>query len=136
MRLFLIFIVTIIGVALVFYLSWLPQPKLGLNWFIPKWLATWADAHKNETVRTGVPFILLGIVISIYLLLLKSNWFSWLASWLVLSIVVLLAEIGQLYLPHRSFDWWDVCWGSAGAMFGLVVSFSIVRVGSFLKSIF
>ncbi|QMU27437.1 hypothetical protein [Adhaeribacter radiodurans] len=39
----------------------------------------------------------------------------------VLTIFVLIAEAGQLFIPYRSFDWLDVIWGSMGSLFGLVI---------------
>ncbi|GAB3807203.1 hypothetical protein GCM10028819_43620 [Spirosoma humi] len=107
------------GVAFTLYLSWLPKPQLGLMWFIPDWLATWTDANENETLRTGVPFVILGLIIGSWLQKMNYSWYYWAASWLGLVTVVLLAETGQLFLPQRRFDWWDVIWGATGAILGL-----------------
>ncbi len=130
MRLILLGSIVTAGVALVLYLSWLPQPKLGLMWFMPDWLAGWTDANQNDTLRTGVPFVGLGVVIGIWLTKSTYAWFKWVAAWLSLVALVLVAEIGQLYLPNRSFDWLDIAWGATGALAGL----STAAVGKRLKT--
>ncbi len=118
----------VIGVAFVFYLSWLPKPQLGLMWFIPNWLARWTDANENVAIRTSVPFIILGAAIGIWLLKNDHSWNYWLASWLGLVSVVVIAEIGQLFLPKRSFDWWDIAWGSLGALIGMAFVILVSRL--------
>ena len=136
MRLRLPLILAFAGIALVFYLSWLPQPKLSLTWFIPDWLATWADSGNNATIRTGVPFIFLGIVTGAWLSLKNYAWYIWLAAWFGLMVVVIFAEVGQLFLPHRSFDWWDVAWGVAGAIVGLIIFFTTATIVYFIKVLY
>jgi hypothetical protein len=133
MRLVLLLILTLLGIALVFYLSWLPQPKLGLNWFIPNWLATWADTNSNGALRTGVPFVILGILIGTGLKIKGYPWYTWAAFWLVLTLVVLIAEFGQFYLPYRSFDVWDVVWGATGAVVGLALPIVCVTIKDILQ---
>jgi VanZ family protein len=128
MRLFLLLVLGLLGIALVFYLSWLPQPRLSLTWFMPHWLAAWADAPSHNTVRTGVPFIFLGLLAGGWLSLAAYPRGSWLVCWLGLIGVAILAELGQLFLPYRIFDWWDVAWGATGAMVGLTVSATMVNL--------
>jgi hypothetical protein len=108
-----------LGIALIFYLSWLPQPKLGLLWFMPKWLAPWVDARANDTIRTGVPFVLIGFLVSLRLVVSRRPWHWWLASWFGLVAIVMIAEVGQLFEPHRIFDWGDIMWGAVGSVVGL-----------------
>jgi hypothetical protein len=118
---FLIVAFVLIGIAFVFYLSWLPLPRLGLLWFIPKWVARWADDQPNDSLRTAVPFIFLGGLLGVWHVTKGRLWPSWLAAWLLLVITSALAEAGQTFLPHRSFDWLDIGWGAAGAGLGLGV---------------
>ncbi|RDC66102.1 VanZ family protein [Adhaeribacter pallidiroseus] len=131
----LILMLALFGTALIFYLSWLPQPKLGLNWFIPDWLATWADARTNDTIRTAVPFVFLGILTGIWLTMVRYPWHSWFTSWLVLVVIVLVAELGQLLLPYRSFDWWDIIWAAIGAIIGLIMPFVSTKFIRFIKEL-
>ena len=131
MRLILLVSLVVTGAALVLLLSWLPQPKLGLMWFIPDWLAAWTDADENDTLRTGVPFVGLGLIVGIWLCRLAYSWDRWFAAWLGLVALVLIAEAGQLFLPKRSFDWLDVAWGAAGAIAGM----SCAILGKRLKTV-
>lgn len=130
MRLIFFSLFVISGIVIILYLSWLPQPRLGLVWFMPDWLANWTDANENDTLRTGVPFVVLGIVIGSWLLKSGYSWYWWLASWGFLLVIVLTAEIGQLILPNRHFDWWDIVWGSTGAVVGM----GSAILGNHLKS--
>lgn len=122
MRVILIATVAL-GVALVFYLSWLPQPHIGASRVVPGWLAEWTDTQKNDTIRTAVPFLLLGGLAGLGLAGSAGYraWRWWPLAWLALTLVVLIAEAGQLFLPHRSFDWRDVAWGACGAGTGLAL---------------
>ena len=108
-----------IGVGVVLYLSWLPRPSMEQVWFIPDWVAQWADGNNNDTVRTAVPFVLLGWLVGGWLALRNRPWRQW--GWALLSLValVVLAEAGQLFLAHRSFDLDDISWGGGGALLGL-----------------
>lgn len=110
------------GVILVLYLSWMAQPNIGTAGFILGWVAEWADAEENETIRTGFPFVLLGFLLGTWHYCADHSCFWWAASWFGLVSVVLLAEAGQLLLEKRSFDWLDVFWGATGALAGLVLS--------------
>jgi hypothetical protein len=122
MRNLFFYLLLLLGIALILYLSWIPQPKIGTAGFIPGWLADWADAGENDTLRTGVPFLFLGIFIGTWLTSFKYQWHGWIVAWLGLLLLVLLAEAGQLFLPNRRFDWLDVFWGAAGGLLGLALA--------------
>lgn len=108
-----------LGVGMVLYLSWQPQPSMTTDWFIPRWLAAWADENGNDTIRTGVPLVALGLLIGVQLAWQRQPWRQWVWAWLGLSGMVVVAEIGQLFLVNRSFDVKDAGWGAAGALVGL-----------------
>ncbi|WP_460911817.1 VanZ family protein [Spirosoma areae] len=121
----------LIGTGIVFYLSWLPDPALSKYGFLPDWLARWTDAEVNDKLRTGVPLLFLGFFTGFLLSLTKKGWKWWVAALVGLVSIVLIAELGQLLLPHRSFDWGDVVWGSIGSLSGLgvaAVSFQVIQV--------
>ena len=110
----------LIGLGLVgaiFYFSWVPDPAMQDQKWLPQWLRTWADRY--DQLRTGVPLVPLGFIGGIYLAWRRSPLPHWPMLWLGLSGLVLLAELGQVLLPRRRFDLMDVFWGSAGAAVGV-----------------
>ena len=119
------------GIATVFYFSWLPDPVLGKSDLLPDWLARWTDAPENDTLQTAVPFACSGLIIGSYLSVAFRDWRWWLSSWAGLTLIVFIAEAGQLILPHRNFDWADIAWGTTGSLAGLLLTglgFAIVKV--------
>jgi hypothetical protein len=135
MRLSVFVLLVTIGIGFVFYLSWLPSPILSNEPFIPGWLSGWADNSANDTLRTGVPFAVLGLLIGAYLSASRRFWLRWLVSWLILIIVVTIAEVGQLFLTYRVFDWRDIGWGIMGAGIGLGLSAAWISVTKRVKAL-
>ena len=122
----------LIGAVIVFYLSWLPNPDLSIYGILPGWLARWTDAQENQNIRTAVPFLLLGLLSGVWLLISKQRWKSWLSIWLLLVAMVSVAEVGQLLIPLRHFDWGDIMWGGTGAGTGMSLP-GIIRLALFLR---
>lgn len=120
MRLIYVFIV--IGIALVFYLSWEPHKDLKFVWFIPNWLSRWTDTKANEDFRTAVPFVALGWMAGLLPSKSFRSIYRWLVIWLILIGVVAIAEVGQLLIPSRHFSWFDIGWGALGAFVGIAIS--------------
>ncbi|GAB3928076.1 VanZ family protein [Larkinella terrae] len=116
----IIYLLIALGVALVFYLSWRPSPMMEQVWFIPDWLGRWTDKQSNGDLRTAVPFVFLGGLTGLWLLQTKSPRLWWFFAFIGLTIVAVIAEVGQLMLPHRYFKWQDILWGSAGTVIGLI----------------
>ena len=104
---------------MVLYFSWLPDPALGQVHWLPDAVGRWADRH--STLRTGVPLVPLGVLVMVYLLHKRRGLRWWLMAWLGLTLLVLTAEIGQIFIPRRVFDLADVAWGSVGSAVGMVV---------------
>lgn len=120
------FFLVIVGVL---YFSWIWSPRFSLNSFVPHWLAAWADDHANDNKRTAVPLAILGFISAAFLLLNKVIKLKvWCATWMGLTLVVLFAELGQLLLPLRSFDWLDVYWGGLGSGLPLILTYSLKQV--------
>ena len=124
-RFSLTIVLVFIGIIGVFYFSWLPDPMLSRYGLLPGWLAQWTDAQENDTLRTAVPFVGLGLTTGAYLSAAAKGWRWWAGGWLVLSLIVFIAEAGQLMLPHRNFDWDDVAWGAVGSFGGLLLASSL-----------
>ena len=107
----------ILGIGLVFWLSWLPQPNVGHILPVPLWLRHWINVNGN--VRTAIPFLFLGFLSES---ILQQKYKGWkYRGWVLLLLlgVVLVAEVGQLWLPRRHFDGWDIVYGSLGAAGGI-----------------
>ena len=115
----LFYILLAVGAGLVLYLSWVPVPKMAQFWFIPPWLASWADENRNDTIRTAVPLVGLGVLVGGWLAVRHRPWRQWLLAWAALSGLVIAAEVGQLFRAERSFDQGDIAWGMVGALAGL-----------------
>jgi len=97
-------------------------------WFIPHPLAVWADQNRNDTIRTAVPFAVLGGLVGIQLAWQNCSLLQWLLVWLCLVVLVVLAEAGQLFLAHRSCDIGDIGWGITGGLVGLSIVAIIKRL--------
>jgi hypothetical protein len=108
-------LLTVVGVFAIFFFSWLPRPDLASYKLLPDWLSSWTDNNNNMNVRTAVPFFLLGLTVGIWLIIAEQTWNVWFLAWLALTGTALIAELGQLFLPKRHFDWGDVIWGGTGA---------------------
>ena len=112
----------IVGIILVFYFSWVPNPQLSLYGNLPDWVTRWTDTIENMNLRTAVPFVFMGLAAGAWLFIMDRSRFEWIIAWLALVSVVIIAEVGQLFLPNRYFDLGDIAWGSIGSLIGLAVS--------------
>jgi hypothetical protein len=48
----------------IFYYSWLPDPKLASETYLPAWLLDWSNLHFN--LRTAIPFIGFGFLLEMW----------------------------------------------------------------------
>lgn len=115
----LFFALALVGAGLVLYLSWRTHPRMEDVGFIPEWVSAWADERRNDTLRTAVPFVALGWLAGGWLWGQRRPWRQWPWAWAALVLLVIVAEVGQLFRPERSFDPADIGWGAAGALLGL-----------------
>lgn len=99
-------------IVLVFYFSWKPTPDIETSWYMPGWLADWSNEYGR--LRTGVPFVFMGLILSF----LGKNYKMYILGMLLL---VTVAELGQLWLSDRHFDWMDIVYGGLGGMMGLLI---------------
>ncbi|GAB3180937.1 VanZ family protein [Telluribacter humicola] len=108
----------VLGVLFIFYFSWLPDPNIGNLPFFPAWLGKWTNSNAN--LRTAVPFLFIGIIGEMYI---KRNSTDTRQSRILalfsLTLIVLIAELGQIFIPKRHFDIADVAWGVAGSIVGM-----------------
>jgi len=120
MRIKSLYVLFCVGILVIFYFSWTSSPRLGTTGFLPKWVTDWTDVQQNETIRTAIPFLFVGLLTGMYLTIRKLQAKHWAFSFLILLFVVCLAEFGQLFLPMRNCDILDILWGAIGSGFGLL----------------
>lgn len=121
MRSYIFIFFIFFGVITVLYFSWIGNPRFSLSTIVPSWIANWADKHDNDNIRTAIPLFFLGIISGLYLTIKKSSRKKWFMSWVLLVILVLVAEVGQLLLPLRTSDLRDISWGALGGALGLLL---------------
>ncbi|SDE96045.1 VanZ family protein [Cellulophaga baltica] len=123
-----------LGIALIFLFSWKTNPNVGEYSFLPDWLINWADQYRNNRKRTGVPFIFLGFLAGAYLIYIKQKSLRfWILTGVILVLTVIIAELGQYFIPSRDPDPKDVLWGSIGAGIGLLPIFIFYKITTQLK---
>lgn len=109
------------GSVLVCYLSWLPNPRISTYGFFPKAVGQWVDADANMNLRTAIPFLAMGVLAGCWLVATRQPWQRWVGFVLGFMGIVFVAEVGQLQIPNRHFDWGDIAWGSIGALAGITL---------------
>ena len=102
-------------IIIIFYLSWVRNPNFDQLSVIPNWLNRWSNLHGQ--LRTAVPFIPLGFLLNTY----KKKWYISLTGFLICLIVVIIAELGQFFIPTRYPDIIDIFFGVLGALLGMVL---------------
>ena len=132
---FVFYILAAFGLLVIFYFSWIDNARLSLTGLLPKFVTNWTDRQENETLRTGVPFLFLGVVVGIKLLLNRMSLRYWMVAFFSLTGIVCIAEVGQLFMPTRYFDFEDIFWGSAASFFGLLLMYIFPKVWNLIKSI-
>lgn len=104
-------------IGMVFYLSWIPDPRFGNLGWLPAWLSDWADEYGR--LRTAVPFLPLGLLAGSALYFGQRKKADWAWTLLALTGVVTIAELGQILLPKRVADWRDIVCGAMGSAAGM-----------------
>lgn len=118
-----LWIVAILGIFLVFYFSWLPNPNIGFKAYFPTWLGKWTN--NNPNLRTAVPFVFLGFFGELMIVRIDNPWCKRAFILIGLIVIVLIAELGQLLLPLRHFDICDIGWGTFGSSLGIGLCLSV-----------
>ncbi len=116
--LFILFFV----IVAVFYYSWLPNPDLRNETYLPKWLLNWSNYYYN--VRTAVPFVALGYLLETYSNKRSTNEINlekkmiFIQNIGIAAVVACIAEGGQFLIKRRSPDLMDVFFGIIGSIIG------------------
>lgn len=130
----LFYLLSVIGIVIVFYFSWIDSPRLSLSGMLPKFITNWTDSNRYENIRTGVPFVFLSFVVGVKLFANRAALRYWIFSFFCLTAVVCIAELGQLFLPLRMFDLKDIFWGSFASFFGLVLLYILYKGMDYYKT--
>jgi glycopeptide antibiotics resistance protein len=112
-------------VGVVFYYSWLPDPNMRSETYLPQWLLNWSNQYYN--LRTAIPFVAFGYLLEAYTLGKtldkidpnKTLVFIQNLGWA--AIVVFIAECGQFLIKNRSPDLMDVYFGIVGSLIGALM---------------
>jgi hypothetical protein len=116
----------VLGVSMIVILtaSWVPDSRMAILWRIPEPIGLWAD--ENSTLRTGVAFFG-GTLLAVCLfggdarlprgaMLIQGAAFACLLS----------AEVGQHWIPNRTFSLFDLFWGCLGIGLGYPLGLGMV----------
>lgn len=104
-------------VGLILYLSRTPDPAMVRIDWLPASVGAWADRH--GTLRTGVALVPPGGLLGLWLAVNRRAIKDWITGGSCLLTLVIVAELGQLVIPRRVFDWRDILWGGAGIICGM-----------------
>ncbi|MEZ7498672.1 VanZ family protein [Flavobacterium sp. Arc3] len=115
------FLLLLVIVA-VFYYSWLPDPNMRSENYLPQWLLNWSN--ENFNVRTAIPFVVFGYLLEAYSFKKNSQnknvdrKFVFIRNLGVSAVVVIIAECGQFLIKNRSPDFMDIYFGIIGSLVG------------------
>jgi len=87
-------------------------------WWIPSWLARWADRHG---CLDNIPaFALLAFILSVV--------FGRRTGSVIAVALALGLEYAQLFIPTRCFDWRDILSSELGVILSLGICWLLIRV--------
>ena len=112
-------------ILLVFYYSWIPDPRFQNETYLPKWLLNWSNHYYN--LRTAIPFIAIGFLLEMHtqqissIEIIKNKNLYFLQNLGFATIIVCVAEGGQFLIQKRNPDLMDVLYGVLGSSIGSLV---------------
>ncbi|TDD94691.1 hypothetical protein [Flavobacterium cellulosilyticum] len=125
-------------VGAVFYYSWLPDPSLSSESYIPKWLLNWSNYYYN--LRTAIPFVAFGFLLEEYSDFntrnrsIKNTIIIYLRNLAISATIVCIAEGGQFLIKNRNPDLMDVFFGILGSIVG-GLGYHLINVLIYFKKI-
>jgi len=118
----IILFLLILVVAAVFYYSWLSDPRLESETYLPKWLLNWSN--ENYNLRTAFPFVALGFLLEAYTNRKKAADMNpnknlrFMQNLGIAASIALIAEGGQFIVKNRNPDIMDVYYAIVGSLAG------------------
>ena len=109
-------------IVAVFYFSWLSDPSLESETYLPQWLLNWSN--ENYNLRTAIPFVALGFLLEAYTNR-KSPYdtnpnknLSFMQNLGISAVIAFIAEGGQFLIKSRNPDIMDVYFAIVGGLVG------------------
>lgn len=118
-------ILLVLVIIVVFYFSWLPDPRFTHETYLPHWLLDWSNKYYN--LQTAVPFIAFGYLQSAYSQHKNANNTNvnrnliFIQNLGIAAIVAFIAECGQLLIKNRNPDLMDIYYGTIGSLIGATI---------------
>lgn len=108
-KIVLLLLFLVIGV--VFYFSWLSDPSLSTETYLPRWLLNWSNQYYN--LRTAVPFVAVGFLLEVYaeqsnINEVNNRKINFIQNLIIAAVIVCVAEGGQFLIQRRSPDLMDI----------------------------
>jgi glycopeptide antibiotics resistance protein len=106
----------------IFYFSWLSDPHLETETYLPKWLINWSNEYYN--LRTAVPFMALGFLLEAYANRKKGYYtnsnknLNFIQNMGISAVIAFIAEGGQFLFKSRNPDIMDVYFAIIGSLLG------------------
>jgi len=123
-------------IAAIFYYSWLPEPNLSTETYLPKWLLNWSNQYYN--LRTSIPFIAVGFLLEDLAQQMSSLEYThrslnFIQNIAISIIIVFIAEGGQILIQKRNPDLMDVFYGILGSLIGGLLYYVRTMLFSFKR---
>jgi len=118
----IVLLLLFIVIGIVFYFSWLSDPSLSSETYIPRWILNWSNHYYN--LRTAVPFLAVGFLLETYSQhksLTEVNYnrnLNFIQNIVIAAIIVCIAEGGQFVIKRRNPDLMDIFYGILGSLIG------------------
>ena len=119
-------LLTLAGVLICIILaaSWAPESQITQLRWVPGWIGNLADRDPN--IRTAIPFIPLAFLLFLGFSRTKVKW-PIAGSVTVCGLCLVLSELGQRFIPHRTADVKDLLWGGGGIAVGTALAWAAGR---------